>query len=248
VRIGGHVSVAGGLVNGIANAKRIGADTIQIFGSSPRQWQVRLPRAEDASAFRAGLKQEGIGPVFLHAPYLVNLANPSASARETGRKAMIGHLQIAEMVGAKGLIFHIGSGAELPGPKAFAAVVGEMKKILSAVPGKSHLILENSAGGGNKIGGTLEDIGQIARAVGSPRVSVCFDTAHAFESGLVRDYSAESVRELSRRIGRAIGWEGFRNLLREPNFRKLPWLLEVPGSEGMPDKPNVDILRKLARG
>lgn len=277
--IGGHVSVAGGILNAFPNAERIGANTAQFFGSSPRQWAVRLPSAADAGRFRAECKERRFGPVFLHAPYLPNLASPVSELRARSVLALAGHLTIAEMIGAKGLIFHIGSGADLPKDKAFAHVVRGMREILRRVPGEALLIAENSAGGGAKIGATIEEIGEILDAVGSPRGAACFDTAHAFESG-VTQYSPAEVRSLSaairkhlgsrrlaalhvndsktpfnsrhdrhENIGRGhIGLAAFRNLMASAEFRRIPWILEVPGfaDEG-PDAKNVALLKKIHR-
>lgn len=277
--IGGHVSVAGGILNAFPNAEKIGANSIQFFGSSPRQWAVRMPSEADAARFRSELAARKFGPVFLHAPYLPNLASPSAKLRAKSVESLAGHLRIAEMTGARGLIFHIGSGAELPREKAFGHVVRAMKDILKKAPGEALLIAENSAGGGAKIGAKLEDIGEILDAVGSPRGAACFDTAHAFESGITK-YSPAEVRSLALVIKKCLGWKNlaalhvndsktpfnsrhdrhenigkgeiglaaFRNLMASPDFRKIPWLLEVPGlaNEG-PDAANIAILHKLHR-
>ena len=80
--IGAHVSVAGGIQNSIENAQRIGVEAIQIHGSSPRQWLVRQPVRESIEAYKKALKESGISRVFLHAPYLANLASPNVELRK----------------------------------------------------------------------------------------------------------------------------------------------------------------------
>ncbi len=278
--IGAHISAAGGPVTAIERAKAIGAKTIQIFGSSPRQWKFNLPGEAVAREFRGAAKAAGIGPVFLHAPYLINLASGDTEPRTRSVVLLSGTLRIAEMLGAEGAIFHIGAGAtDLTRNKAVNTVVKELKGILESVPGKAALILENSSGGNGKLGGELAEIGHMLDALGSARARFCFDTAHAFEAGMVKDYSPAEVKTLSREMAGTIGWErvsaihandsrtkqnshhdmhenigkgyigeqAFRNLFADPNFRKIPWLLEVPGFEDQgPDKKNVDILKRLA--
>ncbi len=207
VRIGAHVSAAGGAVTAIERAKAIGAETIQIFGSSPRQWKFSLPSPEAARAFRQAAEAADIRPVFLHAPYLINLASSSPLTRASSVALLAGTLRIAALLGAAGAIFHIGSSPGMPRPKAAARVVRELKGILKDVPGRAALILENSAGGGGKLGSELSEIGEMLDAIGSSRARFCFDTAHAFEAGIVRDYSPVEAAALAKTISRTVGWE-----------------------------------------
>lgn len=278
--LGGHVSAAGGLKNAVENALNIGANTFQIFGSSPRQWKVYTHSPEAIAEFKEAYKKSGLGPFFLHAPYLINLASPLPDQREKSREILAGHLRIGESIGAKGLIFHIGSGRETEKDEAFQLIVGAMKEVIDAVEGKIMLLVENSAGGGSKIGDDLSELGEILDAVNSPRAGACLDTAHAFEAGIIEAYTPETVAKFAKEIGKTIGWKrlvaihandsktpfnshsdrhenigegyiglkGFDALANQPEFRKIPWLLEVPGFGDMgPDKKNVDILKKLFR-
>src|SRR3989338_5152308 len=106
--LGAHVKTSGGLMKAIENAQAIGAECIQIFGASPQQWHAALPSYSEAAQFRESLKKSGIGPVFLHAAYLVNLASPDDSNAKKSISSLAAHLKIAEMIGAQGLIFHLG--------------------------------------------------------------------------------------------------------------------------------------------
>jgi deoxyribonuclease-4 len=205
-KIGAHVSVAGGLANGIEKAKAIGAECIQIFGSSPRQWRVRIPSEENIQAYKKAQKSSGIEPVFLHSAYLVNLACPDSLIYEYSVASLSGHLSIAESIGAQGLIFHVGSGKELPKREALAQVIRGMRTVLEKVPGKAELIIENSAGGGRKLASTADDIRALLHGVGSPRVKVCIDTAHLFEAGVL-DFKKESVERVLSEWDGEIGFE-----------------------------------------
>ena len=73
MKIGAHVSTAGGISKAVDRGVEIGCETIQIFGSSPQGWTFRPVPGEDIEAFRQDLAEAGIGPVFLHAIYLINL-------------------------------------------------------------------------------------------------------------------------------------------------------------------------------
>lgn len=203
--IGGHVSAAGGLVNAITNAEAITADTIQFFGSSPRQWTVRQPKSDDVAAFRSAWEGSRVKTIFLHAPYLVNLASSDPAQVEKSIEALTGHFQIAETIGAHGLIFHVGSGNEIPKEKAIVQVSAALKRVLQAVPGTSWLVIENSAGGGQKICSVPEEFKIIMDAVGSERMKVCIDTAHAFEAGIIERYDPKEITAFFDRWEQSVG-------------------------------------------
>jgi len=203
--IGAHVSAAGRLSDAIQRATNIGAECIQLFGASPQQWAARMPREADTEDFKKRRAESGIGPAYLHAAYLVNLASPDPALRERSERSLADHLKIAGLLGADGLIFHIGSGKELPKEEALRHVVGAMQRVLERTPGESFLVIENSAGGGQKIGSSPEEIAHIMRHVGSPRVKTCFDTAHAFEAGLIERYDREGVARLIGRLDETVG-------------------------------------------
>lgn len=205
--IGGHVSVAGGLHKAFENAKAIGAEAIQLFGASPRQWAVPLPTVETVEAFEAAWKESGVKAVFLHAPYLPNIASPDADVRKKSITALASHLKIADLIKSDGLIFHIGSSKPLPREEAVEVIVESMQEILKRVPGKTHLIIENSAGGGSRIGSTPEEIGVIMKKLKSTRVRVCIDTAHAFEAGCIDEYAPKKIKDFFDRCEAAFGIE-----------------------------------------
>lgn len=196
-RLGAHVSAQGGFTEALSRAEAMGATAMQIFGSSPRTWSVRMPDEGEVRAFRARLSGSPLrGAVYLHAAYLVNAASVSPDIYRNSVKSLAGHLNIAEMIGAEGLIFHLGSskgGSREEGIRREAAAI---KKVLEEVPGRAMLFMENTAGGGDKIGASIEDSRDLLRAVGSDRLALCFDTAHGFEAGLVPSYTERSIRSL----------------------------------------------------
>lgn len=220
-KIGVHVSTAGGLWTAFSRAEEIGAECIQIFGASPRMWQAKLPSGDEVKKFKEEEERSGIGPVFLHASYLVNLGSPKKSLAEISAKNLSVHLKITEIIGAAGLIFHIGSSAGMDKEKSLAQVIFFMKKILVDVPGKSFLIMENAAGGGEKIGKSAEELGYILKKVGSSRVKICIDTAHAFESGVIKEFSSSEIKNFTDEWDKKIGLENIVAI--HANDSKTPW-------------------------
>ncbi|TSC82600.1 MAG: deoxyribonuclease IV [Parcubacteria group bacterium Gr01-1014_20] len=203
--LGAHVSASGGLYRAFESAKKIGAEAIQIFGSSPQQWSVRFPSEEDIKKFKSAHKESGNIPVFLHASYLANLASPNEITRANALQSLTGHLKIADSIDAQGLVFHIGSGKDQSKEDALKLVVEGCQKILKNVPGKTQLILENSSAGGAKLGATPQEIGQILKKINSPRAKVCFDTAHAFEAGMIEYDSLAKIKTVFDEWGREVG-------------------------------------------
>lgn len=203
--IGAHVSSAGGIFNAVSNAEKIGAEAIQIFASSARQWRVRKPSVADLKEYKQVLKKSNISAVFLHAPYLVNLASASVVVRRKSLQSLTAHFKIAQEMGARGVVVHTGSAGESESTSiGIARLVRGLKDVLKNVPGRTYLAVENSSGGGWKIGMTPEELGAIFKGVHSPRLKMCFDTAHAYESGMIR-YTPEDVKKTLDVLEQEIG-------------------------------------------
>ena len=204
MKIGGHVSTAGGLYTGFERAAAIGAECVQIFESAPQQWGTA--RLEDAQVeqFREAHAASGIAPVFIHGKYLMNLASADPKIFKTSQSTLRSSLNIAGRIGAIGVIFHTGSSKGL----GFEAVVEQIcdaaTQVLDETPPETLMIFENSAGHGDTIGGKFEELGEILRRINNPRAKVCIDTCHAFASGYDLtsvDAVAKTMAELDRTIG-----------------------------------------------
>ncbi|KKU15785.1 hypothetical protein A3I34_01485 [Candidatus Jorgensenbacteria bacterium RIFCSPLOWO2_02_FULL_45_12] len=194
--IGGHVSSAGGLWNAIQNGENIGAEAIQIYGASPRQWMASMPKESEIRKFKEARAKSSIKKVYLHAAYLVNLASSSDELYEKSVKNLSEHFSITEALGADGLIFHVGSSKDSSFDIVADKEVRGIKNVLKNVPGKAMLIMENSSGGGNKVGAGIEEMKYLYDKTGSTRLKICFDTAHAFEAGIIKEYTSSSVKKL----------------------------------------------------
>ena len=206
MRIGGHVSAAGGLNNALERARAIGANTIQIFGANPVQWKALLPDPDEAKEFKAKAKQYDIKPIVLHAPYLINLASPKKQLAAMSRTLLGKHLEISNALGADGVIFHIGSRGKTDEKEAQQIVVRALTKIFDEIP-EGKLLIENSAGAGNLVGDTLEEIGGIVREVNSDRLGFCYDTAHGFAANVLTEFNTDSLDIFADRIEKTIGFD-----------------------------------------
>ena len=138
---------------------------------------------ERIELFKQGLIDAGIGTVFLHAIYLINLGTSSKEALENRIDSLINYMNLTSEVGAQGVIVRPGS----HGGKGFEAVLPQvldaLQIVLDASPEGPVLALENMAGMGQYIGAKFEDLADILKAVGSSRLKMCLDTQHAFAAG-----------------------------------------------------------------
>ena len=183
MKIGAHVSTAGGISKAVDRGIEIGCETIQIFGSSPQSWAFKPVPGSEIEAFRQKAADASLGPVFFHAIYLINMGTSNKANLEKGIESLINYMTLAGAIGAGGVIFHPGSHGGAGHEGVFSQAVDSIKEVLDNSPEGPYLCLENMAGMGQHIGAKFDDLGQVLRAVGSPRLRVCLDTQHSFAAG-----------------------------------------------------------------
>ncbi len=183
LQIGAHVSSSGGLWTAVERALAIEAEAIQVFPSAPQTWRPTNHTPEAYRRFREAYAASGLGEVWAHCIYLVNLATESEEQLEKSIAAVINALTVAERAGARGVVLHTGSHKGLGLEAALGQVAAAVERILEGAPGETVLALENAAGHGGTIGRDFLELGTVLRAVSSPRVQVCVDTCHAFAGG-----------------------------------------------------------------
>ena len=204
MRIGAHVSTAGGLDQAIGRAQGIGAECVQIFASAPQSWAFKPVPEEQVIAFRQKSAEAGMGPAFLHGIYLVNLGSPQTENLNRSMTALTNYMQAASQIGAQGVIFHSGSHKGVGFDAVFEQTVARLGQVLERSPEDAQLIIENCAGMGNHIGASFAEIGRIIKALDSPRVKVCMDTQHSFAAGYdvaTREGLDRAMDEFDREIG-----------------------------------------------
>jgi deoxyribonuclease IV len=208
LRIGIHTSIAGSYLNALESAQKLGCNALQIFSASPRMWAggpARIPEVA-AEAFRARREALGLGPLVIHANYLINLAAPQPMLRTRSIQAFHDELVRGIGLGADFVVVHPGS-CELNSGESARIAVESMKQAAKNLP-PSHLriLIENTAGMGNALCWRLEELGHIIAALQHLRVGACLDTAHLFAAGYdikSPDGLASTLDLIDRTIGLA---------------------------------------------
>lgn len=204
MKIGAHVSASGGVHKAIDRAEEMGAEAIQFFSGAPQAWRRKEYKPAEVEAYADRVRHTGISPTFVHGVYLVNLATDNPENLVKSREALIHDMEVCHLLGVKGVIFHIGSHRGRGFDEVFGQVVDGVRSIVDATPDDVLLILENSAGMGGAIGSKFGELAAIIRAAGSPRVTVCLDTQHAFATGYDLKTPAglaAAMEEFDREIG-----------------------------------------------
>ena len=221
-RIGIHTSIAGSYSNALESARKLGCNALQIFSASPRMWQGGSARiAEvDAQAFRARRDELRLGPLVIHANYLINLASEQRMLQTRSIQAFHDEIVRAMALGADFLVVHPGARGESTTGQAIATIVESVKQASKRAPmGGLRILIENTAGMGTAVGARLEEVGEILAGLRSLPVGACLDTAHLFAAG----YDIKSESGLASTIGQIDGAIGLENVpVIHANDSKIP--------------------------
>ncbi len=179
------------MVKAADRAGEIGATAIQVFGDNPTAWRRRTEPPGESPAFRDRLAHHGIGPVAIHAAYLVNLAGPDADLYERSIGVLVADMRAASAFAGRFVNVHIGSHRETSVEAGIERVALGIERVLAEVedgPDAPQLVLENAAGSGWAVGINVEELALLAEAIaarGIPRerVGFCLDTAHLWGAG-----------------------------------------------------------------
>jgi deoxyribonuclease-4 len=186
-RIGVHVGTAGGTWTAVERAVAAGANTFQIFSSSPRQWRAAAVKPEDAKKMRELRAKHDVGPVAIHASYLINLCSQTESVRVNGVAAFRGEVERALALGSEYLVLHPGSWKGLTREEGLRLAAESIEKAIDGVAwqGKDfRILIENTAGAEFSLGGKLEQVAELVeRLKACAPVGVCLDTCHVHVSG-----------------------------------------------------------------
>ncbi|MFZ9763631.1 MAG: deoxyribonuclease IV [Candidatus Limnocylindrus sp.] len=210
--LGAHLAVGPGLVKAADRAAAVGAMGLQIFTGNPTGWARRAELPKELPEFRARMKEHGFGPLAVHAAYLANLAGPRPEIREKSIAMLQHELRVAPAYGASFVNVHIGSHLGTGVEAGVKRVAEAVDQILDGVPADSTgalLVLENSAGGGNGIGESIDELIAIHEAMGKRRIDMsrigyCLDSAHLWGAGVEMadlDELNRVIVEFDRKIG-----------------------------------------------
>lgn len=187
MKIGAHLSIAGGYYKALERISAMGGNCLQIFSASPRGWNRATVTDESKRLFLDTKKKLAIHEVFFHASYLVNLADGGRIGEES-KKSLIAELAVASQLGIVGSIVHVGSFKgnspaiwDVSQDKRYSILINNINEILASTPQDTFLIIENA--GNKKIGQNIDEIASIIRDVDNERLKVCLDTCHLFSAG-----------------------------------------------------------------
>jgi deoxyribonuclease IV len=181
--IGAHVSTAGGLVNAHERGVERGCEAIQVFNQSPRAWRPTRWKPDDVAAFRELMADGPIKSVLIHAVYLINPATKDREMRRKSSDSLVHALRMGDEIGADGVVLHPGSTVGEPHEEALPRV-GEMLRRALGESDSCRLLLEDTAGAGNTLGRTFEELAELIElSGGDDRIGLCLDSCHMLASG-----------------------------------------------------------------
>jgi deoxyribonuclease IV len=185
VRIGAHMSVAGGVSRAIERAVAHGCESLQIFTKNASQWRGKPLDPAEVKTFRRRIDETGITPVVSHASYLINLATTFPMLREQSLAAFIDELERADALGLLGVVIHPGTCTAGIEADALRLIAEGIRHAFRARPRrKTMVLLEHTAGQGRTVGHRFEHLAAIIGHLnGSARVGVCLDTCHLVAAG-----------------------------------------------------------------
>lgn len=188
MKIGAHVSAAGGIFNAPKNAADLGCEVLQIFSRSPQGGPAPKLTDEIVVKFKAEMKSSGLSQVVIHTPYYINFASTTPRIRYGSIEIVRGELERGTLIGAEYVVTHLGSTKDA-GPKVgFHKTWRSIQRILDGYKGSCTLLLEMSAGAGDLVGGNFDELAALLKNVESNvkyknKVHICLDTCHAFAAG-----------------------------------------------------------------
>ena len=268
LRVGAHVSIAGGVDGAVERELDVGGNCGQIFTHSPQVWQDPDIDNEEAEQFRDGTEQELDGPWLIHSSYLVNLCTPKDDLREKSINSMQAEVDAAATLGIPYVNVHLGA-------HTGAGVDGGLDNAASAldeldVPGSVTVLVESDAGSGTKLGGQFEHLAAVIDRTDLD-IDVCLDTAHMFAAGY--DFSTPAAVEFDDVVGvehlqsihlndskhacgtnkdehahigeGLIGEDGMARIVNHPALRDVPLVLETPNEDGKGFAWNIERVQEL---
>jgi deoxyribonuclease-4 len=186
-RIGIHLGTTGGASNAVEQARAIGANTFQIFSSSPRMWRAPKVDPKQAARMKALRAALDVGPLVIHTSYLVNLCSQTEEVREKSVVAFRGEIERALAFGSEFLVLHPGSWKGLTRDEGLRLAAESISRAIDGLPWQGtpfHILIENTAGSEFSLGGSFEQVAELVeRLRPSAPMGVCLDTCHTHVAG-----------------------------------------------------------------
>lgn len=204
--LGVHVSIEGRIYEALDRAHKLGCSTMQIFSRNPQQWRESYLEPKDIEEFKQRRERFKIKPVFIHIPYLINLASPNPRLYEASIEAYIEDILEAEAMKVDYIVTHMGSHKETSEDAGLKRLVQALNRVMEKTSyTRVGILLENTAGSGSWLGYKFSHQQKIISGLKQKeRVGLCFDTAHAYLAGY--DISSKKgLKELLDEIDKLVG-------------------------------------------
>ena len=212
-RIGVHVGTAGGVWTAVNRAVEAGANTFQIFSSSPRQWRPSAIAPGDAAKMRDLRTQFNIAPVAIHASYLINCCSQTEAVRANSIVALRGEVQRALALGAELLVLHPGSWKGLTREEGLRLAAQSIERAIDGISWQDanfRILIENTAGAEFSLGSKLEQVAELVETLKPcAPVAVCLDTCHVHVAGY-DIVSEDGYIETMKLVGATVGFDTVR--------------------------------------
>lgn len=271
MKFGFHISISGGFGKVVQRAEARGCETIQLFSRNPRGWRYSPLKEPQVKKFVKDRDTSGIDPLFIHLPYLPNLASPKPDLLRISTFALEEELRRAKILGAGFVVAHMGARLNSSLEEAVSRIADSINTAFDGVGNNVILLLENTAGEGSEVGGSFSVMGSVLEAIDDKdRVGVCLDTAHAFEAGYNLS-TKEGLNDILEEFDDTIGlnrlyllhlndsktplgshrdrhWhigEGYIGLEGFRNIVNHPLLMHLPGIMETPRRSDEDDVRNM---
>jgi len=208
-----HLGTTGGASNAVERAVEIGANTFQIFSSSPRMWRAPKVDPKQAARMRELRAKHDVGPLVIHTNYLVNVCSQNEEVREKSVGAFHGEIERALALGAEYLVLHPGSWKGLTRNEGLTLAAESITRAIDGIAWQGtafSILIENTAGAEFSLGGSFEQVAELVeRLRATAPVNVCLDTCHTHVAGydLV---TPEGYEETMAKIAATIGFEAVK--------------------------------------
>ncbi len=207
-RIGVHLSTAGGVFRAAERAHEIGANTFQIFSSSPRMWRPAKISEDHCARMQELRTRFDVSPLVIHASYLINVAAQSDTVWKNSIAALRGEVERALALGAEYLVLHPGSWRGMTREAGLLRAAEAIERAMDKLPWQEcdfRVLIENTAGAEFSLGSNFEQVAELVEHLRRVApVGACLDTCHCHVSGydiVTSGGYEETVGQIERLIG-----------------------------------------------
>jgi deoxyribonuclease-4 len=184
LRLGFHVSIAGSIDQAVDVAVAMECNVFQMFTRNPRGWKYIPLDTVEVEKFKRKVENYDIDSVFVHMPYLSNLASSKEEVYKLSSASLKEEVNRCSILGVPFLVTHLGSHLGSGKTGGFKRITDSINGVLDEIKSDVVILLENTAGTMNSMGSSFEDVGRVLDGIEEPKgVGVCFDTCHAFAAG-----------------------------------------------------------------